>query len=168
MKVAVTGISSSRTATQMGPKITSVSESIASSAAGTFLAPEMKKLVHLTVNAILYSTSRLLEPVTVSPEGWRRPGGRAGRHGPGRRSTKTYSDEDVFHLPGTIDIGTLKRLRDLERTGDGRQVLRRFMVRGHWRRPGPTWKDQRLRWIEPYWKGPDMGMIIERDYRLRP
>jgi hypothetical protein len=30
-----------------------------------------------------------------------------------------------------------------------------------------TWADQRLRWIEPYWKGPDMAAIIERAYRLK-
>lgn len=134
-----------------------------------FLAPEMKKLVHLTINAILYSTSRLLEPKTVGPQGKRRRARRGpGGPGPGRRSSKGYSDEDVFHLPGTIDITSMKRLRELERTDGGLQVLRRFMVRGHWRRAAATWGDQRLRWISPYWKGPDMGMIIERNYRLRP
>lgn len=137
-----------------------------------FLAPEMKKLVHLTINAVLYSTSRLLEPVAVSPA--RRPGGQRDRRkgargaGPDRSSDKTYSDEEVYHLPGTIDVSSLKRFQELERSEGGRQVLRRFMVRGHWRRANATWSDQRLRWIEPYWKGPDMGMIIERDYRLRP
>lgn len=74
----------------------------------------------------------------------------------------------MFHLPGTIDVSNLKRFQDLERSEGGRQVLRRLMVRGHWRRANATWADQRLRWIEPHWKGPDMGMIIERDYRLKP
>jgi hypothetical protein len=37
---------------------------------------------------------------------------------------------------------------------------------GHWRRAARIWADQRLRWIEPYWKGPDMAAIIERAYRL--
>ena len=31
------------------------------------------------------------------------------------------------------------------------------MVRGHWRRAAPGWKDQRVRWIGPYWKGPDIA-----------
>jgi hypothetical protein len=42
------------------------------------------------------------------------------------------------------------------------------MVRGHWRRANPSWKEQALRWIEPYWKGPDMAATIERTYRLKP
>jgi hypothetical protein len=42
------------------------------------------------------------------------------------------------------------------------------MVRGHWRRPAKNWTEQRLRWIEPYWKGPDMATVIEKAYRLRP
>lgn len=135
-----------------------------------FLAPEMKKLVHLTINAILYSTSRLLEPKTLAPEGRTvrgRPRGERGRGGD-RSSDKRYSDEDVFHLPGTIDITSVRRLQELDRTQSGAQILRRFMVRGHWRRAAPSWMDQRLRWIEPYWKGPDMGMVIERAYRLKP
>jgi len=41
------------------------------------------------------------------------------------------------------------------------------MVRGHWRRPAKKWTDQRLRWIEPYWKGPEMAAVIEKAYRLR-
>lgn len=136
-----------------------------------FLAPEMTRLVHLVLNAVLYSTSRLLTPPAVvgppraaTSRGEARPRG----GGPGKRSNKAYSDEDVFHLPGTIDISSLERFKALEASSSGRQVLRRFMVRGHWRRAAGTWSDQRLRWIEPYWKGPDMGMIIERDYRLRP
>jgi hypothetical protein len=129
-----------------------------------FRAPELRKLVHLVVNALLYATSAGQPSVQLPPSG-RRP--RPAREG-GRSSGKTYTDDDVFFLPGTIDIGRVKALRSLEATESGRTVLRRFMVRGHWRRPAQGWKDQRLRWIEPYWKGPDLGMIIERDYRLRP
>ncbi len=51
---------------------------------------------------------------------------------------------------------------------DGRTVLRRFMVRGHWRRAAAKWSDLRMRWIQPYWKGPDMATIIERTYKLKP
>ncbi len=31
-----------------------------------------------------------------------------------------------------------------------------------------SWKDQRLLWIEPYWKGPELGALIERAYELSP
>ena len=57
-------------------------------------------------------------------------------------------------------------MQELERVPDGRTILRRFMVRGHWRRAALQWTDQRMRWIQPYWKGPDMATIIERAYKL--
>lgn len=71
-------------------------------------------------------------------------------------------------LPGTIDIKQLRSYQALERLPDGRDILRRFMVRGHFRRAQKGWSDQRARWIAPYWKGPDMAAIIERAYRLKP
>jgi len=39
-------------------------------------------------------------------------------------------------------------------------------VRGHWRRPHQSWQDQRVRWIAPYLKGPDVAAIVEREYTL--
>ena len=59
-------------------------------------------------------------------------------------------------------------MQTLERMPDGREILRRFMVRGHWRRAASSWTDQRLRWIQPYWKGPDLAAVIERTYKLKP
>jgi hypothetical protein len=41
------------------------------------------------------------------------------------------------------------------------------MVHGHWRRPARSWTEQRLHWIEPYWKGPNLAAIIEKQYRLK-
>ena len=79
-----------------------------------------------------------------------------------------YTSEEVFHLPGHIDIQMVRNVTAIARAPSGRQILHRFMVRGHWRRPNPDWSDQRMRWIEPYWKGPDMAAVIERSYRLKP
>jgi hypothetical protein len=42
------------------------------------------------------------------------------------------------------------------------------MIRGHWRRAAPGWTDQRVGWINPFWKGPDMTAVAERGYRLKP
>jgi hypothetical protein len=80
----------------------------------------------------------------------------------------THSAEDVFHLPGKIPISQLRALQQMEKTDSGRQLLARFMVRGHWRRAAASWKEQHLRWIEPYWKGPEMAAVIEREYQLKP
>jgi len=71
-------------------------------------------------------------------------------------------------LPGKIKISSVRQMQELARVPSGRRLLHRFMVRGHWRRPARTWKDQRMRWIEPYWKGPDIAADIERTYQLTP
>ena len=135
-----------------------------------FYAPELKKLTELVLHAILYATSAHLEPVLLRPErrstGKRRrrrrkPAGGGG--GPG-----LYSDEEVFYLPGHIDIGQVRQLQNIEKQDRGGKLMTRFLVRGHWRRAPAHWKDQRLRWIKPHWKGPDMATIVERQYRLKP
>jgi hypothetical protein len=79
-----------------------------------------------------------------------------------------FSSENVYFLPGAIEITRVRKLQELERISGGREILHRFMVRGHWRRAAPGWKDQRVRWIEPYWKGPDIAAVIERTYKLKP
>jgi len=130
-----------------------------------FFGPELEKLVHLTLNAVLYATSAHLEPIVLQPDvGSGVPGRRPRR----RRERSARSQEPVFWMPGKIDIARVRQLRALAETEPGRELRARFMVRGHWRRANPGWSDQRLRWIEPYWKGPDLATIIERDYRLRP
>jgi hypothetical protein len=111
------------------------------------------------VNAISYATSAGVEPQARTA------------HAAPRRSARSLtpvSSESVYLLPGAIEISQLRRMQALERIPDGREVLRRFMVRGHWRRAAPSWTDQRLRWIQPHWKGPDLGAVIERTYKLKP
>jgi hypothetical protein len=141
-----------------------------------FLAPELKKLVHLVINAILYATSAHLEPILLSSKLRRLEQSLTGK---GQRKREPLqrqlsglrgacSSEDVFHLPGHIEISKIKRLRELPETESGRTLMKRFAVRGHWRRPNPDWQDQRLRWIEPYWKGPELAAAIEREYRMKP
>lgn len=124
-------------------------------------SPLMRRLVHLWVNAVLYATSSGVEPELRRP-----PSGK-------KRRKKTnpsgrLSGESVFYLPGKIDISLSRQTRELERAPDGRSIMKRFMVRGHWRRAPENWHDQRPRWIAPHWKGPDIATIIERQYRLKP
>jgi hypothetical protein len=141
-----------------------------------FLAPELKKLVHLIINATLYATSAHLDPILLR-SGVRQLDRALASKGPRKRARlerrvaelrRACSAEDVYHLPGHIDISRVKHLRELPKTESGRALMARFMVRGHWRRANPDWKDQQLRWIEPYWKGPELAAVIERDYRLKP
>jgi hypothetical protein len=121
----------------------------------------VRGLLRLVINAILYATSSGVTPqVRTAPP--RAP-----------RKTKSLlapppSSDSVYFLPGTIDIRSVRRFQELERAPEGRSMLSRFMVRGHWRRPQKGWTEQKLRWIEPYWKGPDMASVIERAYKLKP
>ncbi|MCA9706603.1 MAG: SEC-C domain-containing protein [Myxococcales bacterium] len=117
------------------------------------------RLVHLVVNAILYATSA--EPESEAPS--TEPAGPA--HQPRR---VTCPSDSVFFLPGKIDISSLRNLKRVRRGGGKLEVMRRCMVRGHWRRAPAGWKDQRPRWIKPHWRGPSAAAIIEREYRLKP
>ena len=124
-------------------------------------ADPLRALLLVALNAILYATSAGIEPEErKSPASARRPS----RSGAPLR----YSSDSVYYLPGAIEISQVRRMKELDRFPSGRTVLRRHMVRGHWRRAAAGWADQRLRWIQPYWKGPDMATVIERTYKLKP
>lgn len=123
----------------------------------------LPELLHLALSAILYATSAGVESQVLRPSAGRTKVLRAPGGPP-----PVFSSEEVFFLPGAISISEVRRMQDLERVPSGRQLLHRFMVRGHWRRPARSWKDRRNRWITPYWKGPDVAAIIERTYRLEP
>jgi hypothetical protein len=94
--------------------------------------------VQLVLNATLYATSlrSLPEPRPIDEE-------------PGLRSKSiVVPSDEVYFLPGTIDIGSLAQLKQLRRVGRKRRsIMQRSMVRGHWRRAPEGWKDPRPRWI---------------------
>ncbi len=126
-------------------------------------ANPLRALFHLVFCSILYATSAGVAPeVRDSPAG----APKGGRRGAGE--PPVFSSESVFFLPGPIEISRVREFEELERVSSGKRILHRFMVRGHWRRAAAGWKDQRLRWIEPYWKGPDIAAVIERAYKLKP
>jgi hypothetical protein len=119
----------------------------------------LRGLFRIAFNAILYATSAGVEAqVRTAPAANRRPD----------RPSPPVSSDSVYFLPGAIEISQLRRMQALEGIRDGREILRRFMVRGHWRRAAPRWTDRRMRWIAPYWKGPDLAAIVERTYKLKP
>lgn len=126
-------------------------------------ANPLRGLLQVAVNAILYATS-----AGVAPEVRATPAGAAPRPRVRGGPPVSYSSDEVYFLPGAIEISQVRRMQELDRIPAGRSVLRRFMVRGHWRRPSAKWTDHHMRWIQPYWKGPDMATIIERTYKLKP
>jgi hypothetical protein len=126
-------------------------------------ARPLQGLLNVVVNAILYATSAGVEPqLRSSPSGARRGEAK------GKPEQDVFTKEDVFFLPEAIEISSLRDFQQLDRAPSGRELLHRFMVRGHWRRAAPGWQDQRIRWIAPYWKGPDIAAVIERTYKMKP
>ncbi len=101
------------------------------------------------INAILYATSAGVTPVPMeSPiAGLRSKKNKLGKSKHGKMMGRIiemkgrFSEERVFYLPGKITISQLKRYREMEKTHDGRMIMKRFMVRGHWRRANPSWQD---------------------------
>jgi hypothetical protein len=132
-----------------------------------FASDELRRLLGLVINAILFATSSPswpeLAPRPRPPGARSAPGHRAVRH-PEREGT----GERVWHLPGKIPISQIRALRELRDSREHGPLFARFMVRGHWRRALDTWRDRSARWIEPYWRGPPLGDIVEREYRLKP
>jgi hypothetical protein len=126
-------------------------------------ANPLRALLHIVLNAVLYAVSP-----GVEPQPRKRPVEVQHRRAKPNAQASIFSSEDVFFLPGAVEISQLRNFQQLERIPSGRPILHRFMVRGHWRRAAPRWKDQRMRWIAPYWKGPDIAAVIERTYRLIP
>lgn len=134
-----------------------------------FRSTEVARLVQLVVNAILFAGSSPAWPVVGSarPDAGSEPANRP-RRGRAPPAQPERSGEIIWHLPGKIPIRQVRALRQLQRDRDRGALFSRFMVRGHWRRAPDTWSDRRPRWIAPYWKGPPLGDIVEREYALKP
>ena len=117
-----------------------------------FESRQLRTLLEVVLNSILYATSAGAESVLRQPPTRsRRPA----------KETLPLSSEQVWFLPGTIDISRLRALQAKQREEGGGQLTHRSMVRGHWRSAAKGWKDERPRWIEPYWKGPDMAAMTK-------
>jgi len=119
-----------------------------------------RALLESVVNVTLYTTS-----ADVKIEQYRVSRSKEPNH----HVPEAYlSSDSVYYLPGKIKIAHMRKLQQVARGPSGNTLMHRFMVRGHWRRPSAEWKDQSLRWIEPYWRGPSLASIIEREYKGFP
>ena len=58
---------------------------------------------------------------------------------------------------------------DVTPTDEGRKILKRFRVRGHFRNQpyGPERSLVKRRWIKPFWKGPDLAELINSGYVVK-
>jgi len=138
-----------------------------------FTSHPFKRLLHLLFNAVLYTTCSHFEQRELKSPSPCRPGEMGERRrAPAILGGRVHwpkdapSSESVFFLPGKIPIGP-----PADEGGGGSstrgELTKRTWVRGHWRRANPEWGDQRLRWIEPYIRGPEMAALVEREYVLR-
>ena len=92
-----------------------------------FREVEMAELLRLVVNAVLYTTS-----VEYRQE-WRDPAP------PGLPANRaTLSGDGVYYLPGRVRIGPHEPAEARGTRGRGTTIVKRFWVRGHWRRPNRT------------------------------
>ena len=123
-------------------------------------ANPLRGLLHVVLNAVLYSVSAGVEAeVRYSPKA---PRARAGA------SAQPFSSEEVYFLPGAIEISRVRQMQEAGAHAQRATAAPPLHGPRHWRRPAPDWRIQRMRWIEPYWKGPDIAAVIERTYRLEP
>jgi len=125
-----------------------------------FRSNEMNSLLHLVINAVLYTTC---DDYRYELRGPAPPALR------GSVPAKQFflSGNEAFYLPGRIVVGEPSGETQPSKRQHTYVIKKRFWVRGHWRRANPNWQDQRLRWIAPHLKGPDLTAIIEREYELR-
>jgi hypothetical protein len=126
----------------------------------TFHSIKMNCLLHLVINAVLYTTcdDYRFELRSPAPPALR-----------GSVPAKRFllSSDEAFYLPGRIVVGEPAGETRSSNRQHSYVIQKRFWVRGHWRRANPNWQDQRLRWIAPHLKGPELAAIIEREYELR-
>lgn len=99
-----------------------------------------------------------------------RVGSSHARYEKGRRDPRFGAPEQrVYKLGKTIKVDCRPAVREWlggqRKTGT---VAVQFLVRGHWRNQahGPKMALRRRQWIEPYWKGPEDGLIPLRAHTL--
>lgn len=79
-------------------------------------------------------------------------------------------EQRVYLIGKPINLDCRERLRDFVegRKGGTFKVTTQFLVHGHWRWQayGPKHSLRRRQWIEPFWKGPEGGVIPLREHHF--
>ncbi len=79
-------------------------------------------------------------------------------------------EQRVFIIGKPIDLDCRQAMRDYieGRSREPFKIKAQFLVHGYWRwQPyGPKHSLRRRQWIEPYWKGPEDGVIPVREHKL--
>lgn len=83
---------------------------------------------------------------------------------------RSYSSLDFFHAGGKIIVAPFRPFFSRGGIAELRRVLlHRLLVRGHWRlQPhGPQSSLRKLIFIEPYWRGPEMAVEVNKPYEVK-
>lgn len=77
------------------------------------------------------------------------------------------SDQSMVVLGGNLYVDKGKE-RGESGDGTGSKVAVRTLAAGHWKHVvhGAGRKERRLTWIEPYWRGPDLGPVSQKKHVL--
>lgn len=126
-----------------------------------------ERIYHLVSRLIFNTILTLLDPDQVRAVGLSHKRYESNKN----RNDRTGPPEQrVFVIGRPIKLDCRGTLRDyLEgRSKKSFKITTQFLVHGHWRwQPwGPKNSLRRRQWIEPYWKGPEDGVIPVRDHDL--
>jgi len=132
------------------------------------------EIFRVVLNAILYIVSpgdvfldrtaatRMHTKLQGMKGGWRREKLEA-KH-------KEAKSKYIYVCGRSVRLGEgYEAVEGLRKTAEGRKILKKFRVRGHWRhqRHGPKLTEQKLIWIVPHWKGPSFAELVEKPYHVR-
>lgn len=128
-----------------------------------------QRIYHLVSRLVFNTILTLTDPERVRAVGSSHKRYESRKATPNERSGAP--EQRVFVIGKPIKLDCREALRDyLEGRAkrDTFKVSTQFLVRGHWRWQacGPKFSLRRRQWIEPYWKGPEDGVIPVRDHDL--
>lgn len=140
------------------------------------MAAFANEMARFVVNAVLYATSALPEITEVVSE-WRQAQKTLGSVKPKRRQKlldrlRRLPRTQKYKLGKSIPVmyGAPKATDFSEEARQARRILKRFLVRAHWRwqAHGPARALRKHILIAPFWKGPrDLAEMLARKYQLK-
>jgi len=129
------------------------------------IQPDIKKYASES-HALLLRILTLTDPERIRPKGssHKRYEARQGR------VSSAAPEQRVFIIGKPIELDCREMLRDfLEgRSRKSTALTTQFLVRGYWRQQpyGPKNSLRRRQWIQPFWRGPEEGVIPVREHKL--
>lgn len=126
----------------------------------------------LAANIVLYSTNRSADVVPHNQATIEKLQRQVARHSKGKKRARANQKLQEARRSAIYVIGGSFRPKDgrvLTYEKSDRAVSVRHLVRGHWKMQayGPERQDRKHIFVEPYWRGPELAEMVERDYVLK-